>query len=134
MLREIDVNGDGVIDFQDFAHSVRSLLPSDADTDHMHTKEEVLAGVQADREMREALRPGEDQQAMSMKFRREYTRCAIGTAAGYCLVGKIPHPPPGGGGGWPQISAFWATRHPLPPGVRVRFLGLLGLCRALRSA
>ena len=57
--------------------------------------------------------------------------------AGYSLVGKIP-PPPGGGCrdgwvGWPQISAFWATRHPPPPGgVRVRFLGDLGLCRALR--
>ena len=51
------------------------------------------------------------------------------------------HPtPPGGwvGGyrdgwvGWPQISAFWATRH--PPRVRERFWGVLGLCRALRSA
>ena len=33
--------------------------------------------------------------------------------------------------GWPQISAFWATRHPPP---RVRFSGVSGLCRALRSA
>ena len=33
---------------------------------------------------------------------------------GYCLVGKIPPPPPRGGG--------------------VRFWGVWGLCRALRSA
>ena len=44
------------------------------------------------------------------------------SSAGYCLVGKIPHPRGGGGGGyrdgwvgWPQISAFWATSPPPPP-------------------
>ena len=50
-------------------------------------------------------------------------------------MGKIPQPPGMGwvGGdrdgwvGWPQISAFWATRHPPPPrGVWVRFLGGFG--------
>ena len=54
---------------------------------------------------------------------------------GYCSVGKIP-PPLGGDaclgtemGGWvgPRL-AFWATRHPPPPGgVGVRFCWVLGL-------
>ena len=58
------------------------------------------------------------------------------------LSGQNPPPPWGGGGGiemggWvgPKISAFLATRHPPPPprGMRVRFSGVLGLCRALRG-
>ena len=70
----------------------------------------------------------------TVRRQSEYQVCR----PGYCLVGKIPHPRGGGGYrdgwvGWPQISAFWA---PPPPGggVRERFLGVLGLCRALRSA
>ena len=45
-------------------------------------------------------------------------RSASVSASGYCLVGKIPPPPPGvlgyrdGWVGWPPIPAFWATRHP----------------------
>ena len=46
------------------------------------------------------------------------------TKSGYCLVGKISRPPPprwvggcrDGWVGWPQISAFWATRPPPPQG------------------
>ena len=86
--------------------------------------------------------PGETNATQQEPSKLRYERGQL--APGYCLVGKIPHPSGGGwaGGyrdgwvGWPQISAFWATRHPPPPpgGVRVRFLGVLGLCRALRSA
>ena len=60
--------------------------------------------------------------------------------AGYCFVGKIPTPGGGGVGmgGWvgPEFQHFEppAPPPPLPMGVRVRFLGVLGLCRALRSA
>ena len=51
-------------------------------------------------------------------------------------MAKIPSPWGGSGCrdgwvGWPQISAFWATRHPPPPRVRVRFFWDLGLSRAL---
>ena len=49
--------------------------------------------------------------------------------SGYCLVGKIPPPNTGvgvggyrdGWVGWPQISAFWATIPPPPPGCGCAF-------------
>ena len=52
-------------------------------------------------------------------------------------MAKIPPPPGGGVGGcrdgwvvWPQISAFWATRHPPPPGcfLSVYFFSVSFLC------
>ena len=64
-------------------------------------------------------------------------------SAGYCLVGKIPHPPGGGGwvgigmGGWvgPKFQHFGPPGTPPPPrGCGCAFWGVLGLCRALRSA
>mmetsp|Transcript_42106 Transcript_42106/g.75388 ORF Transcript_42106/g.75388 Transcript_42106/m.75388 type:complete len:723 (-) Transcript_42106:1049-3217(-) len=69
ILREVDVNGDGVIDFDDFTTSVQAVLPRD-----LKTKAEVVQQAETNRELAEAAKPSADRQAISMKFRRNYTR------------------------------------------------------------
>ena len=59
-------------------------------------------------------------------------RVLLGLVQGRLLLSGQNTPPPGGGWvggyrdgwvGWPQISAFWATRHPPPPGCGCAFWG-----------